>query len=47
MTGQSLARLIGGGETQDRYNVVITEEMVEKQAKKTKNWTVPGKDKVH
>ena len=27
--------------------VVITEEMVKKQAKKTKNWTAPGKDEVN
>ena len=28
-------------------DVVITEEMVKKQAKKMKNWTAPGKDEVH
>ena len=27
--------------------VVITEAMVKKQDKKTKNWTAPGKDEVH
>ena len=33
-----------GGNTMD---VVITEEMVKKQARKMKNWTSPGKDEVH
>ena len=28
-------------------DVVITEEMVKKQAKKMENWTAPGKDEVH
>ena len=28
-------------------DVVITEEMVKKQAKKMKNWTAHGKDEVH
>ena len=28
-------------------DVVITEEMVKKQAKKMKNWTAPGKDDAH
>ena len=28
-------------------NIVITEEMAKKQAKKMKNWTAPGKDEVH
>ena len=30
-----------------KEHVVITEEMVKKQAKKIKNWTAPGKDEVH
>ena len=34
-----------GGNTME--DVVITEEMVKKQAKKMKNWTAPGKDEVH
>ena len=28
-------------------DIVITEEMVKKQAKKIKNWTAPRKDEVH
>ena len=28
-------------------DVVITDEMVKKQAKKMKNWKTPGKDEVH
>ena len=28
-------------------DVVITEEMVKKQAKKMKNWIAPGKDEIH
>ena len=28
-------------------DVVITEEIVKKQAKKMKNWTAPGKDEAH
>ena len=28
-------------------DVVITEEMVKKQAKKIKTWIAPGKDEVH
>ena len=28
-------------------NLLITADMVRKQAKKVKNWTAPGKDEVH
>ena len=41
---QNAQKELGGNSMED---VVITEEMVKKQAKKMKNWTAPGKDEVH
>ena len=41
---QNAQKELGGNTMED---VVITEEMVKKQAKKMKNWTEPGKDEVH
>ena len=42
--GTKRTERIGGNTIED---VVITEEMIKKQAKKMKNWTTPGKDEVH
>ena len=39
---QNAQKELGGNTMKD---VVITEEMVKKQAKKMKNWTAPGKMK--
>ena len=41
---QNAQKELGGNTMED---VVITEEMIKKQAKKMKNWTAPGKDEVN
>ena len=41
---QNTQKELGGNTMKD---VVITEEMVKKHAKKMKNWTAPRRDKVH